>query len=64
MGKMVRAGAGIFEKLEQEPEPELSRQKWTGSATLYLTIIIIAQLILLFNIEQLPCKLWFETLDF
>jgi hypothetical protein len=40
MGKMVGAGAEIFDKLEPEPEPKFLRsrsraaQKWTGSATL------------------------------
>jgi hypothetical protein len=27
MGKIVRAGAGIFDKLELEPEPELEPDK-------------------------------------
>jgi hypothetical protein len=42
MGKMVGAGAEIFDKLEPEPEPKFltswsrsrAAQKWTGSATL------------------------------
>jgi hypothetical protein len=44
MGKMVGAGAEIFDKLEPEPEPKFltsrsrAAQKWTGSATLIRTI--------------------------
>jgi hypothetical protein len=44
MGKIVGAGAEIFDKLEPEPEPKFltswsrsrsrAAQKWTGSATL------------------------------
>jgi hypothetical protein len=42
MGKMVRAGAEIFDKLEPEPKfwtswsRSQAAQKWTGSATLVL----------------------------
>jgi hypothetical protein len=46
MGKMVGAGAEIFDKLEPEPKfltswsRSRAAQKWTGSATLTEDIII------------------------
>jgi hypothetical protein len=60
MGKMVGAGAEIFDKLEPEPEPKFltswsrsrAAQKWTGLATL-LRII---------GTDQLNTILWFLCL--